>query len=674
MMVERLERKFKDGLYIPNFSNLIMGREIDKRNFQESKLTDERISSLNSLADDASAKLDGDQRITITSFDKTTGNPAKIKSADAPAEKGNYIKRALDHLQIISAPLGFEATQPVEFSASPNYQEGSSGAVTVHIQQDYKGIPVFQAAQTVRFNPNGSLDETVGNTVSVNEEKEVKPLLSAVQATLKAANYIAVPQDDENEEQDDFGEPLTPSSVDLTGFEPKVISTIANLADQTTILEAGPFGDKIRANLLWFALSEDVLRLTWEITFTMPDLSEQYRTIVDSETGEVLYCRQLVQSLVRGNVYSIDGSNVPTLIDFPRPWNSYGLPVPQNFPNSPDEWVTTNNTQAEGNCVLARLGVNGSTVSGSVEGGNLVFSPNDPIGDEQKVLNIFYYNCVMHDFFYLLGFREAQGNFQLDNFQRGGIPGDRVDARAHSGPVSGTANMSTPVDGSGPVMNMGLVRSTNRHTAFDSTVVFHEYMHGVTNRLVGGPQNIHSLDSPQSAGMGEGWGDYIACTINQTEVVGAWVVDKPSGIRKFPYNNQFPDHFGSLGAGRYTQVHNIGEIWCAALLEMNRRITWQLGIQLVVDALKLSPTNPSFLNMRDSILAALDNKLLAGQLTDLEHTDVVIGIWGAFSRFGMGPNAQSNGAQLSGIVADFDVPVLEVVVSNGEEDLLVSNG
>src|SRR6185436_967023 len=107
-------------------------------------------------------------------------------------------------------------------------------------------------------------------------------------------------------------------------------------------------------------------------------------------------------------------------------------------------------------------------------------------GDDQKVLNIFYYNCVMHDFFYLLGFREADGNFQQNNLGRGGIASDHVDARAHPGPVFGTANMSTPIDGLRRVMNMGLVSSTNRHTAFDSSVVFPEFTHGVTNRLVGG--------------------------------------------------------------------------------------------------------------------------------------------------------------------------------------------
>jgi hypothetical protein len=30
-----------------------------------------------------------------------------------------------------------------------------------------------------------------------------------------------------------------------------------------------------------------------------------------------------------------------------------------------------------------------------------------------------------------------------------------VDARAHPGPVFGTANMATPPDGNAPIMNMG---------------------------------------------------------------------------------------------------------------------------------------------------------------------------------------------------------------------------
>ena len=74
-------------------------------------------------------------------------------------------------------------------------------------------------------------------------------------------------------------------------------------------------------------------------------------------------------------------------------------------------------------------------------------------------------------------------------------------------------------------------------------------------------------------------------------------------------------------------MHAIGEIWCAAALEMNRRIGSELGVQLVVDALKLAPANPSFLDVRDAILTALDHKRAGGQLDDGRHASARQGIW-----------------------------------------------
>src|SRR5262249_35431858 len=148
----------------------------------------------------------------------------------------------------------------------------------------------------------------------------------------------------------------------------------------------------------------------------------------------------------------------------------------------PDTWVTSN--QTVGNSTKAHLNAAGAPMTGTVVGGVLTFNPAAATGDDQKVLNIFYYCCYMHDFSYLLGFREADGNFQTNDFGRGGAQGDPVDAQSFAGAVSGTANMSTPPDGSSPTMHMGLFTSTNRHTAFDSTVVFHEFTHGISNRLV----------------------------------------------------------------------------------------------------------------------------------------------------------------------------------------------
>src|SRR4029079_14940334 len=110
------------------------------------------------------------------------------------------------------------------------------------------------------------------------------------------------------------------------------------------------------------------------------------------------------------------------------------------------------------------------------------------------------------------------------------------------------------------------------------------------------------------------------------------------------YDADFPHNFAHLGTFTdgvdYTEVHNIGEIWCATLAEMNRNINDRLlAIQLVVDALKLSPTNPSFLNMRNAILKALDDKFDSNELNSEQHARLANDIWKAFSKFGMGPNA-----------------------------------
>ena len=73
--------------------------------------------------------------------------------------------------------------------------------------------------------------------------------------------------------------------------------------------------------------------------------------------------------------------------------------------------------------------------------------------------------------------------------------------------------MATRADGLFAVMNMGLVAATGRHTANDADVVFHEFTHGVSNRLVGGMRDANALEEPQSGAMGEGWSDYFALTL-----------------------------------------------------------------------------------------------------------------------------------------------------------------
>jgi extracellular elastinolytic metalloproteinase len=638
-----------------------MSREVDRRRRRPGLVTPERETHLRELAAEVSTeRLEGEHRLEVATVDYTTGNPAALRSEAAPAEQGNYIQRALDHLQAAGPALGLEATQPTEYVVDPSTQRTSADAVTVHAQQRYKGIPIFQAAQAVLFDPDGRLAQTVGTTVTVPHELEVAPRLSVEEAVLAAAEQVAEPDQDERGQTDEFGQPMEIPGVRLDGFLIRVTATFPDRPERPTVLAPGPFAEDIRASLTWFPMDTEDLRLGWLVVLTMPGHAAQYRVVVDADSGEVLYCRQQVRTVAaRGSVFPVDGDGDRRTSGFPRPLADYGLPVPAGLPDGfPDTWVQADRTV--GNSVNAHLGDDGPAIQGALQDGVVVFDPADANGSEQLALNLFYLSCSMHDFFYLLGFQERDGSFQGDNFGRGGLGADPVDARAHPGTVFGTANMFTPVDGSSPVMNMGLVASTGNHTALDSSVVYHEFMHGVTNRLVGGPMNVDALDEPQSAGMGEGWGDYVACVINQTEVVGSWVTGKPGGIRGFRYDAQYPDTFADLGSGRYTRVHAVGEIWCATLMEMTRRVGQPLAVQLVVDALKLARANPSFLDMRDAILAALDGKLAAGQLNPAAHHTALAGAWGAFARFGMGPAADCVGASLVGIVPDFAEPDLPV--------------
>ena len=121
------------------------------------------------------------------------------------------------------------------------------------------------------------------------------------------------------------------------------------------------------------------------------------------------------------------------------------------------------------------------------------------------------------------------------------------------------ANMQTPGDGSSPRMQMYVFTNppfTFHDGDMDSTVVFHEYTHGLSNRLVGGGNLGGGI---QTGAMGEGWSDWVAATINNDPVIGAYVTgNAATGIRRVAYNNS-PWTYASL-CNQGCEVHNDGEI------------------------------------------------------------------------------------------------------------------
>ena len=56
------------------------------------------------------------------------------------------------------------------------------------------------------------------------------------------------------------------------------------------------------------------------------------------------------------------------------------------------------------------------------------------------VQNLFYLNNVIHDKLYRHGFDELAGNFQINNFGKGGAGNDAVQAEAQDGGGTDNAN------------------------------------------------------------------------------------------------------------------------------------------------------------------------------------------------------------------------------------------
>ncbi|ELU39585.1 extracellular elastinolytic metalloproteinase [Rhizoctonia solani AG-1 IA] len=168
-------------------------------------------------------------------------------------------------------------------------------------------------------------------------------------------------------------------------------------------------------------------------------------------------------------------------------------------------------------------------------------SPKDYI--DLSVTQLFYTSNMVHDLYYRYGFDEVSGNFQQDNYGRGGKEGDGVIANSQDGSGYNNANFMTPPDGQNGRCRMYVwnTASPYRDGDLEAGIVIHELTHGLSTRLTGGPANSGCLGWGESGGMGEGWGDFLATTIRSTKdykdfAMGSWAANQVKGIRNYVYS------------------------------------------------------------------------------------------------------------------------------------------
>lgn len=259
------------------------------------------------------------------------------------------------------------------------------------------------------------------------------------------------------------------------------------------------------------------------------------------------------------------------------------------------------------------------------------FTTGGPADAQASLTSLFYGINFAHDRTHVLGFNEPSGNFQADNLGRGGIGGDPVLGDDRDGSGTNNANFQTPPDGFSGRMQMFIWNSsgTPRSSSFETGIVIHEFVHGVSTRLVGGPDDADCLFGFQSGAMGEAWSDYYAASFLDDTVIAEWVSGDPGGIRMFRLDENPPSGKDYRDFCQYPNdmppqicgVHANGEMWSGLLWLIREQYIATYGPvegvrradQLVMDAMKYTPCQPSMLEARDALVLA-DRLQTGGQM------------------------------------------------------------
>jgi len=608
-----------------------------------------------------------------------------------------------------SAAIGLSADDLNNIIVSSTY-EMTEGIRMVYLYQSYKNIPVYNQMHVLAFR-SGKVVSVAGGRIPLIEQKVNIP--SGVPAITSKEAVLAA---------------LTESKIDLQQVKGSLDNPVKNAWGKPDFGKLGVASENITAELMWVPLEDGKqLKLAWQI-FVAPDhtsdmwmirVDAQNHSIIDKNnltvydswhkeedhaavTNKQVFADNYVATKPADPASRFDIRRTPVVNSATYRVVKYPAESPQHTGGTPvlhtDPW-----TMAPGNATSLKWHNDGTADHDSTRGNNVWAAedrantntvidkaavsqtpqPNltfdyvpdftvaptltSPPNQQFNITNLFYWNNIMHDIVYLYGFDEPSGNFQNNNQGRGGLGNDYVIADAQDGGGSNNANFGTPVDGTRPRMQMYLWTAPNpdRDGDVDNGIIAHEFGHGISNRLTGGPGNSSCVGNAEHGG--EGWSDYYAlmvttdwatATVNDGVLprpIGTYALGQPvtgAGIRSRPYSTNMAINNLVYSTNMPAQVHNRGEYWCTVLWEMTWEMIQQTGInpnlfnsagvggnsasiKLVTEGMKLQPCGPGFIDARNAILKA-DTLFFGAQYS--------CAIWRAFAKRGMGRTASQGSA------------------------------
>jgi PKD repeat protein len=721
-----------------------------------------------------------------------------------------------------------------------NYNSSHNGVSHVYIRQKVNGIEIYNAV--ANFNIKD------GKVIGMGDRLQRKIYSRVTSQTAGISPGDAILQ--------------AAAQLNLNITEtPKALEPVN--AQHFIFSKSGISKENIPVKLMYQPGPEGELILAWDLSIYENNAKHWWSLRVDAQTGKILdkvdwviSCnfdhKQFGKCDNPNHKQHLNQSNTSLTTNsmLPEQYRVFAEPVespnhgvrslkinPRDSLASPYGWHDTNGsngaeyTITRGNNVNAYEDRNDDDLPGYSPDGtsalnfdfplNLTLSPQN--NEDAAITNLFYWNNLMHDMWYRYGFNEASGNFQENNYGRGGLASDYVNAEAQDGGGTNNANFATPADGTNPRMQMYLwtgggggatnlltvnspstiagvytatqaafgpgvpatpitanlvladdgtaptndgctalanaanvsgkialvyrgncnftVKVANAQAAgalavivvnnvagapinmggtdpsitipaimvsdvdgaslvaqlangtvnvtivdqnpnvdkdgdFDNVVIAHEYGHGISTRLTGGPSNSNCLNNAEQ--MGEGWSDFFGLmmtmepgdTSTDARGIGTYASGEPitgGGIRNAPYCTDMtvnPFTYDDVNStANVSEPHGIGFVWCTMLWDLNWAMIDRYGfdpdlfngnggnnktMQLVIDGLKLQPCSPGFVDGRNAILAA-DSILYGGANQCL--------IWEVFARRGLGFSAsQGSSTSRSDQTEAFDIP------------------
>ena len=390
-----------------------------------------------------------------------------------PAPVGATVAEAAKHHVATVRPLYGKGTPETEIAA---VQELTEGAAIVAIKQRVKGVEIFGAPVRMLLNKDKALTAVSGSLVSPRladgPTKSFRQTAgSAVATALQDQFGVAVAGNafSDGRKSGDFQHLIAPPRTDLAVSES-------------------------RAKRVYYKTDQGLVA-AWEVEFfARHDLSQDdraYRYIVADRDGSVLLRDNLTDS--ETFIYRVwaDPSGERRPQDGPH---RSVAPHPTGFPdgtgltyvapslvaidgfNVPrDPWLPTGATRTFGNNVFAygdRTGPPDTAAPQANEPPAPISAPGvfdytydvnlSPLANDTQlraaVVQLFYVNNWLHDWYYDSFFTEEAGNAQVGNYGRGGEEQDPIFAQAQDDALGNgsrsNANMSTPGDGIPPRMQM----------------------------------------------------------------------------------------------------------------------------------------------------------------------------------------------------------------------------